>query len=400
MGGGSQSQSSQGSGGGWGQSSSSIVVPEALKPLYQQTADYTQQMQNMLPMWGASTTQLKEGASPTGVQYPWIAGTPGSPAVPASSSPQIYVDPQTGQVYSGDAVKPVETAGGGQAYQAPSTGIDPLTGMPLPGPYVFATGGVSTPAQAAVPGTPGYYDYSAEPEFIYSPEDYETVFTSPNFLEANPMAVAGESPLQQWAGENVTSLANTPLTEQLAAEYAVLAPYAAGRMATGAGVGTDPGVLAASEAFEDLMAPAIQNQMGLAGLGKSSSLANSLALAKSQYMLPLVQDYLAREQTALQSQAQMYGAMVPQLGTLGMQETSRLSQALTQAEQMGGTRRSIEQEANVANYQDFLRQQALAEEALFPYKDILTASIGPASQSQYYNQYQQTGSGSASSGLK
>jgi hypothetical protein len=133
-----------------------------------------------------------------------------------------------------------------------------------------------------------------------------------------------------------------------------------------------------------LLTPQIQNQMGLAGLGKSSSLANALVLGKSSYMLPLIQDYLGREQQTLQNQATMYGQMVPQLASLGAQETNRTLQAINAALQTGGTLRAAAQEPLTAAYQDFLRRQALSEEALFPFRETLTAGIGPNAWSESY----------------
>ena len=224
--------------------------------------------------------------------------------------------------------------------------------------------------------------------------------TSPNYTAANPMAVAPADPLQQWAAASTKDLANQPEAERIAMEYGRLAPELAGRMATGAGVMQDPAVLAASEAFEKLMAPGIENQMGLAGLGKSSSLANALALGKSSQMAPLIMDYINREQNVLNNQANMYAGLMPQFGALGAAESARNLGAVNAGMQVGGTMRGIEQEPLTSQYQDFLRRQALSEQALFvPFGATAGPSIGPNATSESQGTQTSWGSGTTKQGM-
>ena len=223
---------------------------------------------------------------------------------------------------------------------------------------------------------------------------------STNYLAANPMQTAGADPLQTWAAEGVKGLGDQTEAEKVAMQYGLKASSLAGRMATGAGAATDPAVLAASDAFEKLMAPGIENQMGLAGLGKSSSLANALALGKSSQMAPLITDYINREQNALNNEANMYAGLMPQFTALGGVETSREQAALNDAMQIGGTMRGIEQEPLTAQYQDFLRRQALSEQALFvPFGATAGASIGPNATSESQGTQESWGSGKASQGM-
>jgi hypothetical protein len=141
--------------------------------------------------------------------------------------------------------------------------------------------------------------------------------------------------------------------------------------------------------------------MGLAGLGKSSSLANALALGKSQYMLPLIQGALEREQGALTNQANMFGSLMPQFSALGQAESQRTLNALNDAMQVGTTMRGVAQEPLTAAYQDFLRRQALSEQALFaPFGAMASASIGPNATSQSQQQSTQGGTSKMSSGFK
>ena len=347
-------------------SSYSTVIPKELKPLYTQSSKGMQNLQNLAPLWGTQETTLKEGATPAAINYKYIPGTPGTPA----STQQMYYD-QNGQL------------------------------QVLPAGYSIGTISGATPAPdkvtAAVAGTPGYYDYNS-PIFTYNPEDYETKQLTPNYLAANPMQTAGLDPLQDWAAQNVTNLTNTPQGEQIAAQYGALAPLLAGRMATGAGAATDPAVLAAQAAFEKLTAPQIENQMGLAGLGKSSSLGNAMSLGNAQMLTPLIMDYINREQSALTNQANMYASLMPQFSALGGAETARMLNALNDAMQIGGVRRGVAQEPLTAEYQDFLRRQALAEQALFvPFGATAGASIGPAGKSE--SQGSTVGSSQMSQGM-
>jgi len=115
-------------------------------------------------------------------------------------------------------------------------------------------------------------------------------------------------------------------------------------------------------------------------------------------MLPLIQDYISREQGTLTNQANMYGSLMSQFAGLGSSDTARQLQAVNAASQTGATLRAAAQEPLTAQYQDFLRRQALSEQALFvPFGATATASIGPKSDSTYSGY--QSGSGSASQGM-
>jgi len=369
-GGGSGSSSQSGTQSSW--SRSGIEIPPELKPLYTQSATGMQNLQNLAPLWGKQETVLREGAVPTATNYNYLPGTAASPE-------------QRGQVLyyedaNGTRITP-ENAGLAMTPENAPEGWNAVFGPSTPG----------------APGTPGGYDY-ANPVFTYAPEDYITRQTAPNYLAENPMQVAPENELQKWAAANVTSLTNTPEGERIAAMYGQMAPLLAGRMATGAGVERDPAVLAANAAFDKLMAPSIENQMGLSGLGRSSSLANSLSLGKASQLAPLIQDYINREQNTLTNQANMYASLMPQFSALGGAETARLTAALNDAMQIGGTERGIAQEPLTAQYQDFLRRQALSEQALFvPFGAMASASIGPKSESQ--SQGQTSGTSEMSQGM-
>lgn len=219
------------------------------------------------------------------------------------------------------------------------------------------------------------------------------------YFAPNPMEVAPKNELQDWVSQNVKTTWDTPATRGQALDYVGKATDLAGQTATGAGIDTSPAVLRASEAFDKLMQPQIENQMGLAGLGKSSSLGNAMAMGKTTYMLPMVQDELAREQAAIQNQASMYGSMVPQLEGMGTNDTTRQLATLSGVATTGASDRAITQEPLTADYQDFLRRQALSEQAAFvPFGATASQSIGPQAQAQQTSSSGGTTKGSSVSG--
>lgn len=98
----------------------------------------------------------------------------------------------------------------------------------------------------------------------------------------------------------------------------------------GEDIAESPAITAALEAFNRNVAPGIERRLGMAGLGRSTALADALADAQANLLLPLIEEELAREE------------------------------------------RGIERE-----FQDFLRQQALAEQATFgPLGSFIPSTVG------------------------
>jgi len=200
--------------------------------------------------------------------------------------------------------------------------------------------------------------------------------------------IADLSNLEQWAINRVPGIADTPQGSQQASMYAGLAPLAAGRFASNQDMYNDfaqsPYMQAAQGAFNQGVAPQIQNQMALSGLGRSSSLANALSLgwsqmlptALSQYSTQYVEPQMQRQQQALQSQAGMLGSMVSPLMSLGQQSTERELAAVNAAFQGGGLDRGIQQAKHDAEYADMLRKQALMEQLTFGPLGAMPSSYG------------------------
>lgn len=222
---------------------------------------------------------------------------------------------------------------------------------------------------------------------------------STNFFEANPKEIAEVDPLQNWVSENVLSLWNEPTQRDQTYDYISKAADLSGKLATGENIESSPAILAASEAFDKLNLPEIENQMGLSGLGKSSSLANAIALGKTEYMLPMIQDELSREQESYTNQANMYSTLASTLEGMGENDVSRQLSTLGAAAEQGATMRGIEQETLDAEYNDFLRRQALTEQLLFgSFTETGGESIGPSAKSE--SQQTSSTSSKTSSGFK
>ena len=162
------------------------------------------------------------------------------------------------------------------------------------------------------------------------------------FLQPSPLQIAPLSGTQQ------TALAGIPNLQGIAE-----------RTPTGAGLESRPAVLAAQRAFRQGSVPTIVNQATLAGLGRSTALTNALAGAEAQFLLPVIQGELAREERGIERGSQAaFGAT--QIGLQG-----------------GGVERDVAQAGNVASLQDFLRRQAIAETALFqPFGQLIPSGIG------------------------
>lgn len=108
-----------------------------------------------------------------------------------------------------------------------------------------------------------------------------------------------------------------------------------------------PIVQAGTRYFNQAIAPGIENQSSLSGLGRSTALTSALGAAQANTILPLLQG-----------------------------EQQRRDQLVNTGMQTGDVERSAAQDVNTANYQDFLRNQALAEQATFGPLGQLPSTIG------------------------
>jgi hypothetical protein len=200
---------------------------------------------------------------------------------------------------------------------------------------------------------------------------------STNFFASNPMQIAPQTDLQTYAQNLSPSLVNAGSGAlNQAQEYATLAPEVAGTMAP-AVTADNPMMQATQAAFNQTMAPTIENQLSLAGLGDSSTLGNSLALADISQLVPTQQYEQSQEQGVIEGAASMLGQMTPQLTNIGNSQASNLNTAIGTMATQGAAQQSAAQAPLTSAYEDFLRQQALAEETLFvPFGDTTAGLVG------------------------
>jgi hypothetical protein len=166
------------------------------------------------------------------------------------------------------------------------------------------------------------------------------------FLSQAPLRVPGLSALQQRGLSEIPGIFDQ-----------------AGRRVTGENIQSSPSFQAARRGFETSFLPRIENQASLAGLGRSTALTNATAAAEAQYLAPLIESELAREERGLEREQG--------------QRLAGIEAALTG----GGLERGVEQERAAAEQQDALRRQALAETALFqPFGQLAPSTIGQVSR--------------------
>lgn len=182
---------------------------------------------------------------------------------------------------------------------------------------------------------------------------------------------------------------------------------------SGQGIADDPAIAQALANFRQSVAPGIQNDAAMAGLGNSSAMVNALSQTQGQMLEPLYQDAFAREQHtqdrgygAMENEASRqqhvqdrgYGATEEELARrersyvrgaeaqqgatdrlmqMSQMQNQRQGGAIGTLAQLGGTERGVEQQGNESAYNDMLRRQALSEAALYqPFGGMLPSAFG------------------------
>lgn len=164
---------------------------------------------------------------------------------------------------------------------------------------------------------------------------------------------------------------------------------------SGEQVRNDPAISAALQDFYGRVAPQIQNRATMSGLGRSTAALNSLSQAQASMLAPMYESAFGREADRLnrlgvasenelgrreRSAARVADAnqnMVQQL--MGLSNTMYGRQQGTAQNLMaaGGQLRDIEQAGNQAELNDFLRRQALGEQAVYaPFGGLAQAGLG------------------------
>ena len=192
----------------------------------------------------------------------------------------------------------------------------------------------------------------------------------------------------------------------------------ASQRVTGETISNDPWVSAALSNFSQNALPEIQNRSNLMGLGRSTAALNAESNAKMQALLPLYTQAANMEQERINRMTaqgnteaglsrndidRLYGGVESELG-----RRERSSERVSNANQnmianlmglqgnlmgrqqqvgqglfnMGGTFRDYAQQGNQAEQQDFLRRQALGEQAVYaPFGGLAQGGLGSTTSS-------------------
>lgn len=144
------------------------------------------------------------------------------------------------------------------------------------------------------------------------------------------------------------------------------------RQVTGANLQQDPAYQAAIQAFEAAQLPAIQNSAALSGLGRTTGLQQSIAAGQAQYLLPVIQDTLAREERGIDRGLGTRQFSTQMQADLGLQEAMAQERGLERYGQAGqfaaglesdiGGRMGQRAENRIGREMEALMQQGLAGE--------------------------------------
>jgi hypothetical protein len=113
-----------------------------------------------------------------------------------------------------------------------------------------------------------------------------------------------------------------------------------------------PTVQAQNQAFEQFSKPVIQNEMTLSGLGRSKAGGDAIAMGQASQLYPVMSEELARRERGTERE-------------------------YTAAMETGEMQRDVEQAGLDAEWNDFLRQQGLTEQAYFaPLGSFVPSTLG------------------------
>src|SRR5262245_26409539 len=113
---------------------------------------------------------------------------------------------------------------------------------------------------------------------------------------------------------------------------------------SGAGIQESPSFKAAQQAFEDTMAKDIENRAALAGLGRSTALTSGLSAGRAQYMAPLIEAELGREERGLDRATAQRQAAIQTAAGLGGAERQALTGAIGTGTALGAAERQAQAE--------------------------------------------------------
>lgn len=197
-----------------------------------------------------------------------------------------------------------------------------------------------------------------------------------------------QNPIHQYLGRNPTQVAGLSGTQQKSIGGvnrnldAAMAPLSSSEMVQAGNHFFNTGSLnnpldqseivqAGNRYFDSSIAPQVESEAVLSGLGRSTALNNARSAAEAQVMLPLLQGEQGRRDQIRRDMLGIYG-----------NEQARRDQLLQTGMQAGDVERSIEQEGYNAEAQDALRRQGLAEQSLFGVMGQLPSTVGQTVKSK------------------
>jgi len=336
-----------------------------------------------------------------------VGGSKLPPKAPAAT-PAPPGDTQTVNRQSGTATAPMMASS--TATPGVWGGVTPQGGAWVPAPrqtpqLPTPRGPVPTSPQGPAPGTPQRpIDPNAppaKPPFYPNPRPGDPGYNPGTVPPYDPRSIG------MTGGPNMSSLQDLQ-GQMLNGGLTGATPFgqspgiqAAGQRVQGVDIMNDPAVASALKNFEQIGSQPIKNEAALAGLGNSSALTNSLGQAESSMMTPLYLDAINREQQRLQGvtgateseldrrersnvrQSEANQNSINQLLALQGQNFGQQLQGSQAQLQAGGIQRGVEQQGNENAYQDFLRQQALSENALQgPFGGMLPSAMGSITRTQ------------------
>lgn len=204
----------------------------------------------------------------------------------------------------------------------------------------------------------------------------------------------------QWRPRDIADInQNTPYNEALntvmgmgdmsGLELGALAPATEARFMskqqiTGESLQNNPVLQAEWNAFRNTTMPEIQNQMALAGLGRSSSAANAISKAWAGILPQLYESQLGREERALERGIEGNRYMADfLLNQMGGRQFQRQQAKADRAWDIGKWYQDYLQSKSDADYQEWARHAGMAENALFqPFGSFVPATIGSKTRSK------------------
>lgn len=151
----------------------------------------------------------------------------------------------------------------------------------------------------------------------------------------------GQGP-EEWssARELIDGMGTAPEEYRSAREIVNAMRGQSARQADGSGLQEDPAYLAAMSAFDSAMRPIIENQASLSGLGRSTAMTNATASQQAQTLLPMVQDYIGRQERSIDRELDTMGRQVTDLMGLGDRAVDRRGRSIESLLGLGDRRMS------------------------------------------------------------